>query len=81
MPHYSADQEREWKAFVDAMPTKTDDELRKLCELFIWLSAYASYNPRSNYHRMSDYCHDECTKRGKPEIYREAHETVRRSLA
>lgn len=39
----------------------------------IWLSAYASNNPRSDYHWQCDACYDECKKRGKEDIYNRAH--------
>jgi len=54
----------------------TNEELRKACETDIWLSAYASNNPRSDYHWMCDACYDECQRRGKSEIYSDAHKYV-----
>jgi len=54
----------------------SDTELRKACESDIWLSAYAENNPRSDYHWMCDACYDECKRRGKSEIYSQAHKYV-----
>lgn len=73
---YSEDQNREFQAFLEKLPQMSDAELSKACENFIWLSAYANNNPRSNYHRMCDACPDECQRRGKPEIYTAAHKRV-----
>lgn len=73
MRMYTEDQEREFAAYLAKLPTMTDDELRKACNQMIWLSAYANNNPRSNYHRMCDACHDECNRRGKVNIYSEEH--------
>lgn len=54
----------------------SDADLRKACESDIWLSAYANNNPRSDYHWMCDACYDECSRRGKPEIYSQSHKYV-----
>lgn len=47
----------------------SDKELLKETETKIWLSAYASNNPRSDYHWHVDVCYDEWTRRGKKEQY------------
>jgi hypothetical protein len=59
----------EWYARLEAM---SDEELRKHCKKYIWLSAYAHNNPRSDYHFLCDTGYNECQKRRKPEIYSEA---------
>jgi hypothetical protein len=51
----------------------TDEQLAKECDQYIWLSAYASNNPRSDYHWMCDACYDECKRRNKVGIYSESH--------
>lgn len=53
-----------------------DKALRTECEQYIWLSAYASNNPKSDYHWKCDYCYDICKEKGKIEIYNEAHKEV-----
>ena len=60
----------EWREKLSAM---TDAELYQHCERYIWLSAYASNNPRSNYHFLCDAGYAECKKRGKLGIYERAH--------
>ena len=55
--------------FADKLAAASEDELAKMCNQYIWLSAYASNNPRSDYHWMADACSDECERRGKSEIY------------
>lgn len=51
----------------------TDKELSDYCEKYIWLSAYAFNNPRSDYHFFCDASYDECKRREKPKIYTKAH--------
>ena len=38
----------------------------------IWLSAYASNNPGSDYHWHCDACYDECARRERIDIYEKA---------
>ena len=57
----------DWTAKLVAM---TEGELRAACNQYIWLSAYATNNPKSDYHWMADACHDECERRGTvDEVY------------
>lgn len=58
----------------------TDEELAKECESKIWLSAYASNNPRSDFHWQVDACYDECEKRKKGFIYDQAYKNVSKSV-
>ena len=59
----------------------TDAELMKECEDKIWLSAYASNNPRSDYHFQCDACYDECDRRKKVDaIYSKAYKKVEQSI-
>ena len=56
-----------------------DEELYTHCERYIWLSAYAHNNPRSDYHFLCDAGGDECTRRDKPDIYDRAYKDARDS--
>lgn len=62
--------------FLDKLAKATEEELFKLCQDFIWLSAYTSNNPRSDYHWQCDACYDECYRRDKLDIYSRAHKKV-----
>lgn len=62
--------------FIDEIHNMTDEQLRETCEKYIWLSAYANNNPRSDYHWQCDACYDECDSRGKVEVYVKAHKQV-----
>jgi len=62
--------------FLQKLVDSTDEQLKQECEHYIWLSAYASNNPRSDYHYQCDACYDECQRRGKGEIYNKAHKYV-----
>ncbi len=59
--------------FLDELRSLDDANLRKKCSEYIWLSAYASNNPRSDYHWQCDACYDECQRRDKSNIYSEEH--------
>jgi len=59
--------------FADKLAAATEEEYLKIAEQFIWLSAYASNNRRSDYHWQHDACRDEADRRGKPELYRQAY--------
>lgn len=68
--------------FVAKLAAMTDDELRKACNQYIWLSAYANNNPRSKYHWQCDLTYDECKKRNKvDEIYSAEHAKLTREAA
>ena len=47
----------------------TDADFVKIAENYIWLSAYANNNPRSDYHWMCDAAYDEAQRRKRPELY------------
>ena len=55
--------------FADRISQESDEGLVLICEDYVWLSAYASNNPRSDYHWMVDACYDEAKARGKVELY------------
>jgi hypothetical protein len=63
--------------FADKIGGLDDDQFVKEAKLRIWLSAYANNNPRSDYHWQADACHDEAARRGKPELYTQAHNQAR----
>lgn len=67
------------QGFADRIFAMSDDAFIKESAHYIWLSAYASNNPRSDYHWMTDACHDEATRRGKPGLYQTAWESVART--
>ena len=58
--------------FANKVGESTDDEFVKIAEQYIWLSAYASNNPRSDYHWIADACYDEAVARGKLGLYERA---------
>lgn len=55
--------------FLQKLINSSDGQLKDECERYIWLSAYASNNYRSDYHFMCDACYDECNRRGKKNNY------------
>ena len=59
--------------YLQKIASMDDDALFEETKSKIWLSAYASNNPRSDYHWHVDACYDECQKRGKPKIYTRAY--------
>lgn len=60
--------------FADRLAAADQAEYLRIAEERIWLSAYASNNPRSDYHWQADACYDEAKRRGEPELYRRAWE-------
>ena len=58
--------------FADRMAAATDDEFLEIAKEYIWLSAYASNNPRSDYHWQCDATYDEAARRGKSWLYDKA---------
>jgi len=67
--------------YADKIGAMDDSAFLKDAELYIWLSAYANNNPRSDYHWMADACYDEAQRRGKPELYKQAWEKAARSAS
>ncbi len=74
-----ADLKAETGRYTARLQGMDDDALGKEAEQMIWLSAYASNNPRSDYHWQADFCYYECQRRGKPEIYDRAYKRARES--
>jgi len=59
--------------YINKLTQMDDNQLRNACNQMIWLSAYANNNPRSDYHWQCDACYDECSNRGRVEIYKQEH--------
>jgi hypothetical protein len=56
-----------------------DDALVKRAEMQIWLSAFASNNPRAPAHAEADAASDEAHRRGKRWLYQRAWNAAYRS--
>ncbi len=66
---------------MDKLVSKDDDKLFEETKNKIWLSAFASNNPRSDYHWHCDATYDEWQRRkGSTEMYSKAHKEVSRSI-
>lgn len=65
--------------FLVKIADMDDKSLQDKAEQMIWLSAFASNNPSSDYHWQVDAIYDECQKRNKPEIYDFGYERARAS--
>jgi hypothetical protein len=50
--------------YLDKLKMCSESELLKETETIIWLSAYASNNPYSDYHWQKKACAIECNSRG-----------------
>lgn len=61
------------QAFADKLAAADEAEYLKIAEEYIWLSAYASNNSRSDYHWKCDACYDEAIRRGYAYLYDQAH--------
>ena len=55
--------------FADRIAAMDDEAFVREVEQYVWLSAYANNNPRSDYHWMCDATHDEAKRRGNPDLY------------
>lgn len=66
--------------FADRIAVADEAGFLEEAERYIWLSAFANNNPRSDYHWMADLCHDEAERRGKPELYKRAWDNARRTM-
>jgi hypothetical protein len=58
--------------YAEKLAAMTDVELVKEGESQIWLSAFASNNPRAPAHAKADAIYDEAVSREKPWLYQEA---------
>ena len=70
-------EKADYKAKLEAM---SDEDLKKQCEQYIWLSSYAANNPRSNFHWKCDACYDESKRRNRPGIYDSAFRIVEKGV-
>ena len=67
--------------FVRSLFAMTNEELYEACKQYIWLSAYAGNNPRSDFHWMCDACYDAAKARDESAaIYSEAYNSVSKEL-
>lgn len=66
-------------AYLEKLTTLSDEEFVKEIENKIWLSAFASNNPRSDYHWHTDACYDEAQRREKPELYEQGYNRAKAS--
>lgn len=55
--------------FADRIAAMDDETFVREVEQYVWLSAYADNNPRSDYHWMCDATYDEAKRRGNPDLY------------
>ena len=58
--------------FAGKLAAADEDGYLEIAELYIWLSAYAISNSRSDYHWMADACYDEAVRRGDRDLYYKA---------
>jgi len=73
-----SEERTEYKALLAKM---TDEELRGSCNRTIWLSAQTWNNPKAPIHWKCDAAKEECELRGKPEIYKEEFERLRKEAS
>ncbi len=64
------------QAYVDKVAALDDEKLHEETKKFVWLSAYAANNPRSDYHWMVDACYYEWLRRENPDGYSAAYDAV-----
>jgi hypothetical protein len=58
--------------FADSLAAGDAAQFLQTAEEYIWLSAYAANNPRSDYHWKADACYDEAIRRGDQSLYERA---------
>lgn len=57
------------QSFADLLADADQAQYLQLAETYIWLSAYAANNPKSDYHWMVDALYAEAKRRGKLDWY------------
>jgi hypothetical protein len=67
------------QSFADSIAALDDEEFVRKTEEAIWLSAYASNNPTSDYHWHASACYYEAQRRGNPGLYQQAYDQAVRS--
>lgn len=75
--HYNEHNPHDYLKKLEGMP---DAEFFDQCKDMIWFSAYAANNGSSDFHWMCDACYAESNRRGKPEIYNNAHKRISGSV-
>lgn len=55
--------------YVERIKAMTDEQLVEDTKSQVWLSAFASNNPRAPAHWKTDALYDEAARRGKPWLY------------
>lgn len=60
--------------FADAIAALPDEGFVRRAKDCIWLSAFANNNPKSDFHWQADACYSEASRRGKPDLYKQAWE-------
>ena len=68
-------EKQQYAARLEGMP---DADLQAEAERYIWLSAFAANNPRSDFHWKCDMTFAEARRRGKEKIYERAHKSTMR---
>jgi hypothetical protein len=58
--------------FADKLAAMDDEKFLSEAGHYIWLSAYATNNPRSDFHWQCDATYDEANRRGKAWLYDKA---------
>jgi hypothetical protein len=58
--------------FADSLAASDEAQYLQTAEEYIWLSAYADNNRRSDYHWKADAAYAEAKRRRKPELYTRA---------
>lgn len=66
--------------YADKLAAMDEDQLREQANRYIWLSAYANNNSRSDYHWMCDAVYDELKARDRLVIYNEEYEKLTEHL-
>lgn len=66
--------------YMQKVALMNEDDLFAETKSKIWLSAYASNNPRSDYHWQCDFCYDLLSLRSKESVYKKAHKEVSDSI-
>ncbi len=68
------------QVYADRIAAMDDAAFVREAEQKVWLSAYATNNPRSDYHWQVDACSDEAARRNKPQLFAQAHEQACASI-
>lgn len=73
-PNYQGDGNYGPKSgYLDKIAGMDERQLMDECKDKIWMSAYTSNKPQSDYHWQCDACCDECVYRDRLDIYERAY--------